>query len=242
LRSPRVLRDRLKDGSEGPEMVFIQGGRFLMGSPKSEAERSSSELQHPVSIGDVWIGRYPVTFDQYDWFARATGRDLPDDRGWGRGRRPVINVSWFDATAYAEWLGQQTGQQYRLPTEAEWECAARAGTTTARYWGDAIGRNQANCDGCGSPSDWWKTTPVGIFAPNGWGFYDMLGNVWEWTGSAFDADYGGAEQRCDASDARHALRGGSWHERPDWVRSAARNGGSPGVRDDDLGLRLARSP
>jgi formylglycine-generating enzyme required for sulfatase activity len=242
LRSPRVLRDRLKDGSEGPEMVFIQGGRFLMGSPKSEAERSSSERQHQVNVGDVWIGRYAVTFDEYDRFARAMGRDLPNDEGWGRGRRPVINVSWVDATAYAKWLSQQTGQRYRLPTEAEWEYAARAGTTTARYWGEAIGRNQANCDGCGSPSDWWKTTPVGIFAPNGWGLYDMLGNVWEWTSSAFDADYGGAEQRCDASGERRVVRGGSWGYRPDGVRSAYRGRVAPGNRFDDLGLRLARSP
>jgi formylglycine-generating enzyme required for sulfatase activity len=242
LRSPRVLRDRLKDGSEGPEMVFIQGGRFLMGSPESEAEQSSSELQHPVSIGDVWIGRYAVTFDEYDRFARAMGRDLPNDQGWGRGRRPVINVNWDDATAYAEWLSQQTRQQYRLPTEAEWEYAARAGTTTARYWGEAIGRNQANCRGCGSRWDGRQTAPVGSFAPNAWGLYDMLGNVWEWTCSSFDSNYGGGEQRCDRSGRDPVFRGGSWDIGPDWVRSAARYGSSPVLRNYYQGLRLARSP
>ena len=243
-----VHRDRLQDGTQGPEMVFIRGGTFTMGSPTNEAERDSDERQHRVSVGDVWMGRYAVTFDEYDRFARATGRDLPDDEGWGRGRRPVINVSWDDATAYAEWLSGQTGQRYRLPTEAEWEYAARAGTTTARYWGEAIGRNQANCSSsiwfgsCGSQWGGKQTAPVGSFAPNAWGLYDMLGNVWEWTCSAFDANYGGAEQRCDASGERRSFRGGSWNTKPGWVRSAHRFRLTPGFRGKGLGLRLARSP
>jgi formylglycine-generating enzyme required for sulfatase activity len=249
LRSPRVLRDRLKDGSEGPEMVFIQGGRFLMGSPESEEGRYPDERQHQVNVGDVWIGRYAVTFDEYDQFARVTGSDLPEDEGWGRGRRPVINVNWHNATAYADWLSQQTGQRYRLPSEAEWEYAARAGTTTARYWGEGIGGNQANCCGCGSQWDGDQTAPVGSFAPNAWGLYDMLGNVWEWTCSAFDSNYAGGEQRCDIggglrdiSGTLRSLRGGSWSSSPDRVRSATRNRSSPWFRSDLRGLRLARAP
>ena len=232
-----VHRDQLRDGTLGPEMVFIRGGTFTMGSPESETGRRADERQHQVSVGDVWMGRYAVTFDEYDRFASATGRDS----GWGWGRHPVRDVSWHDATAYAEWLSGQTGKRYRLPMEAEWEYAARAGTTTARYWGEAIGRNQANCDGCGSQWDNKQTAPVGSFAPNAWGLYDMLGNVWEWTCSVFDANYGGAEQRCDASGPSRSLRGGSWDDRPDWVRSAARGRGPPRLRHDGLGLRLARS-
>jgi formylglycine-generating enzyme required for sulfatase activity len=129
-----------------------------------------------------------------------------------------------------------------LPTEAEWEYAARAGTTTARYWGEAIGRNQANCRGCGSQWDGKQTAPVGSFTPNAWGFHDMLGNVWEWTCSAFEANYRGAEQRCDVGGESRAVRGGSWFDFPDRVRSADRGGGPPGNRSDGRGLRLARSP
>ena len=238
-----VHRDRLQDGTQAPEMVFIRGGTFNMGSPENEKGRGSNERQHQVSVGDVWIGRYAVTFDEYDRFARATGRDLPRDEGWGRGRRPVINVSWSDATAYAEWLSGQTGQRYRLPTEAEWEYTARAGTTKARYWGKAIGRNQANCRSCGSQWDGKQTAPVGSFAPNAWGLYDMLGNVWEWTCSRYDENYSGAEQRCDASGQSRSLRGSSWLNVPDWVRSAVRIiSVAPGSRSNGSGFRLARSP
>jgi formylglycine-generating enzyme required for sulfatase activity len=253
-----VHRDRLQDGTQGPEMVFIRGGTFTMGSPANAARRRSDERQHRVSIGDVWIGRYEVTFDEYDRFARATGRDLPDDQGWGRGRRPVINVNWHDATAYAEWLSQQTGQRYRLPTEAEWEYAARAGTTTARFWGndpDAAcqfanvhdetaervnGDFRRESHGCDDRHP--QTAPVGSFAPNAWGLYDMMGNVYEWTCSAFDADYGGAEQRCDRSGENRAIRGGSWFNGPDGVRSAYRIRLPPRAGYHDRGLRLARSP
>jgi len=107
----------------------------------------------------------------------------PSDNGWGRGNRPVINVSWDDAQNYIQWLSHKTGKAYRLPSEQEWEIAARAGTTSDYYWGNDIGRNHANCDGCGSEWDNKKTAPVGSFKPNAFGLYDMMGNVWEWTGT-----------------------------------------------------------
>ena len=221
----------------GPEMVLIRGGTFTMGGLASEAERDSEERQHQVRVGDVWIGKYAVTFGEYDRFARATGRDLPGDQGWGRGRRPVINVSWADATAYAQWLSGQTGQRYRLPTEAEWEYACRGGQQQ-RYCGsddlDAVAWYSGNSGG--------KTQPVGGKQANRFGLYDMSGNVWEWTCSVFDAGYGGAEQRCDASGERRVLRGGSWYNGPDWVRSVLRFGNSAGYRDSHRGFRLARSP
>src|SRR5205823_12154354 len=116
----------------------------------------------------------------------------PSDYGWGRGRRPVINVSWDDAKAYAAWLANRTGKAYRLLSEAEWEYAARAGTTTVYFWGDAIGNNNANCDGCGSQWDKRQTAPVGSFKSNAFGLYDMAGNVWQWVQDCYHADYQGA--------------------------------------------------
>ncbi len=129
----KVFRDRLKDGTQGPEMVWIPAGSFRMGDLQAGGD-SDEKPVHRVSITQRFaMGRYEVTFAEYDKFAQATGRKKPDDGGWGRGNRPVINVSWHDATAYAEWLSEQTGQTYRLPTEAEWEYAARGGTDT-KYW------------------------------------------------------------------------------------------------------------
>jgi formylglycine-generating enzyme required for sulfatase activity/uncharacterized caspase-like protein len=281
-----VHRDRLHDGTQGPEMVFIRGGTFMMGSPENEAGRGSNERRHRVSVGDVWIGRHAVTVGEFRRFVEASGHRTDAERnahgaqgcftreegkGDHRGGRswrnpgfrqddshPVVCVSWNDAQVYVQWLSAQTGQTYRLPMEAEWEYAARAGTTTARFWGNDPDAACAFANvhdetskrvnagftwehhGCDDRHP--QTSVVGSFAPNAWGLHDVLGNVWEWTCSAFDAGYGGAEQRCDASGERRAVRGGSWHGRPDRVRSALRGGGTPGLRSSDQGLRLARSP
>ena len=195
-----------------PEMVRIEGGCFQMGSPESEEVRSNDERRHRVCVEEFSIGKYEVTFAEYDRFVEATGRSRPDDSGWGRGRRPVINVTWDDARAYASWLSGETGGSYRLPTEAEWEWeyTARAGSTAAYPWGDSVGRNRANCEGC---ENWWDdhhTVPVGSFEANAWGLHDTVGNVWEWTCSAYD-DYEGGEQHCvwRSADGR-VVRGGSW--------------------------------
>src|SRR5919106_5183579 len=153
----------------GPEMVVIPQGEFRMG----DIQGSGSADERPVHMVHIprpfAMGRYAIIFDEYDLFAQATGREQPADKGWGRGRRPVINVSWKEAVAYAAWLSEQTGKRYRLPTEAEWEYAARAGTETAYWWGNEIGTNRANCDGCGSPWGGQQTAPVGSFQPNPWG-------------------------------------------------------------------------
>lgn len=282
-------RDSMRDGGAGPELVFVRGGRFLMGSPAIEAGRASDERQHRVDVEDFWLGRYAVTVGEFRRFVEVSGyrtdaeRDAHELSGcwvWQDGKakylrgrswrdpgfaqqdnHPVVCVSWHDAHAYAQWLSEQTGQEYRMPTEAEWEYAARAGTMTPRYWGSdpAQACRYANVGDrvmkARVPGVDWSvhecddgyayTAPVGSFAPNAWGLFDMLGNVLEWTCSAFDMGYGGAEQRCSASSERrglHALRGGSWTDEPDYVRSAFRSWSAPGNRSLDQGFRLARSP
>ena len=224
-----------------PEMVSIEGGSFWMGSPQSEEGRDGDERWHSVRVEGFSIGKYEVTFAEYDRFAEATGRSRPDDEGWGREDRPVINVTWGDATAYARWLSEETGERYRLPTEAEWEYAARAGTETAYPWGDRVGHNKGNCDGCGSRWDDKQTAPVGSLEANAWGLHDTAGNVWEWTCSEYYEGYGGAEKRCVTESAgRRVLRGGSWNAIPWWVRSANRFWFVAGFRNNYLGFRLVQ--
>lgn len=250
LKPLQVFRDRLKDGSEGPAMIVIPGGTFLMGSPEGEWGRSKNEWQHKVTVGDFAIGQYAVTFAEYDRFCDAMKREKPKDYGWGRNLLPVVSVNWYDAMAYAGWLSEETGRPYRLPTEAEWEYAARAGTTTPFWTGNCVTTDQANYCGnygygepdCGAKTDIYhlKTLPVGSFRPNPWGLYDTMGNVWEWTCLAHDEKYGGAEKACDKDTFEpRVLRGGSWHFEPKWLRSAARIWDDPCYGNCNRGFRLA---
>jgi len=242
LQPGQVFRDRLADGTEGPAMVVIPAGEFWMGAPEHEAGRYRDEIRQQVQVARFAMGRFEVTFAEYDRFIEATGREKPEDAGWGRGRQPAIHVSWHDATAYAAWLSAQTGEVYRLPTEAEWEYAARAGSDSAYWWGDGIGVNRANCHGCGSPHDNTRAAPVGSFEPNAFGLYDTVGNVWEWTCSAYDADYEGLEQRCrERGHGNRVFRGGAWADGPRWVRVAHRHRDSPTGYSNSRGFRLARS-
>ena len=240
-----VFRDALKDGGEGPEMVVLPTGRFRMGD-LSGGGNSDEKPIHTVTITRrIAMGRYEVTFDDYDRFADATtGVDRPNDKGWGRGTRPVINVSQEDAQAYAVWLSEQTGKDYRLPSEAEWEYAARSGTTTRYSWGNEIGRNRANCHGCGSEWDLQGTAPVGSFAANAFGLYDMHGNVWEWVEDCWHNNYTGAPSdgsaRTGCDEALAVLRGGSWYFNPQWLRSAYRYWSRPSLRDFYFGFRLVQ--
>ena len=166
-----------------PETIRVPGGKFKIGSPQGEGcvdEHPQVELE----VETFEIGKYPVTFDQYDEFCEATGRELPHDAGWGRGSRPVINVNWQDACDYCRWLSQQTGYMYRLPTEAEWEYACRAGSTTAYPFGSDPDKLKEY-----AVFNVNRTEPVGTKLPNNWGIYDMLGNVWEWTLDTFTKNY-----------------------------------------------------
>ena len=169
----------------------------------------------------------------------------PDDRGWGRGRRPVINVSWEDAQAYVRWLSRETGQGYRLLSEAEWEYVARAGSRTAYHWGGDIGRNRANCRRCGSRWDDKRTAPAGSFAANEFGLHDVHGNVWEWVEDCWNASYRGAPEdgsAWESGDCRlRVMRGGSWDYRPSYLRSALRIRSSAANRNFQLGFRVART-
>jgi formylglycine-generating enzyme required for sulfatase activity len=246
-----------KDCSDCPEMVAVPPGSFTMGSPDSEPDHSRSESpQHRVTIASrLAAGRYPVTFLEWDACVADGGCDghRPSDEGWGRGRRPVINVSWIDAQAYVRWLAGRTGQPYRLLTEAEREYVTRAGTTTPFWWGSAITPDQANYDGTaviyagGGRQGALRgmTTGVGSFQPNPFGLYDVHGNVSEWVEDCFRLDY--ADAPADGSAwtvpgcGVRVRRGGSWINSPWNLRAAFRQRGAPAVRDITTGFRVART-
>jgi formylglycine-generating enzyme required for sulfatase activity len=219
----------LKDGGEGPEMLVIPPGSYLMGASENDNEAGNDEKPaHRVTIARPFaIGRYAVTFDEYDRFCAATRWYGPNDYGWGHGRRPVIFVSWEVAVAYCAWLTAQTGKTYRLPTEAEWEYAARAGTTTAYWWGNEIGRGNANCWRGGTKWGNKKTAPVGSLKPNPFGLYDTVGNVLEWVQDPWHDNYQGApvdgsEWRGGGDTARRVCRGGCWYFAPEGARVSSR--------------------
>lgn len=253
------LHDTLADGSKGPAMVWLRGGRFTMGQVGGDYYE---EQAHVVEVSAFSIGQYPLTFEEYDYFCEAAGRDKPDDRGWGRGRHPVINITWDEATAYCDWLNsQQQNGTYRLPTEAEWEYACRAGSGTRWNFGDDQAKlgNYAWFDG----NSEGRTHPVGEKTQNAWQLHDMHGNVWEWcadwfadgtyerraaaTGGSTAASRGGAAAAYmidpvgPAEGSHRVFRGGAWSSVAGYCRSAYRSGHVPSFRNSGLGFRLART-
>ena len=242
------------DCASCPEMVVVPAGSFMMGSPGSEEGRlfDSEGPRHRVTIGSPFaVGVYEVTFAEWDACVRAGGCGgyRPEDEGWGRGSHPVINVSWEDAREYVRRLSRETGEEYRLLTEAEWEFVARAGTQTARYWGESESgqcRYANGYDDDVSCSDGHEhTAPVGLFEPNAFGLYDVLGNVWEWTQDCWNESYSGAPADGSAwssGDCSYrVMRGGSWDYGLRPLRSAYRDGYWAGVRSYGLGFRVVRS-
>ncbi len=230
-----------------PEMVVVPAGSFMMGAPPTEKGLMEGP-QHTVTIVKQFaVSKYELTF--VDWDACVTGGGCngykPNDWDWGRGQQPVINVNWGEAQQYVAWLSAVTGKPYRLLSESEYEYAARAGTTTAYPWGNDIGKNNANCNGCGSQWDAKQAAPVGSFAANRFGLYDMVGNVWEWTEDCFHASY--QEAPTDGSPwisgdcSKRIARAGSWGQPPDYLRSAFRLMFSTDVRNVDFGFRVART-
>jgi len=243
VEAGKAFRDKLDDGSLGPKMVLIPAGNFKMGDIQGAGDDDEKPV-HEVTIKEPFaIGRYEVTFAEYDKFAEAKdGIENPDDEGWGRGNRPVINVSWNDAVEYAKWLSEQTGEKYGLPSEAEWEYAAHAGTETKYWWGNEIGENWANCDGsCGDTFEY--TSPVGSFGANSFGLFDTSGNVWEWVADGWHGDYTNAPNDGrvwaeGADESVRVLRGGSWSSLSDYFRTAFRFRNFPVVRYNNLGFRV----
>ena len=236
------------DCDDCPEMMVIPSGKSQMGAFEADRRDSEGPL-HWVTLRSFALGVTEVTFDEWEACVRGGGCNdyRPDDKGWGRSSRPVINVSWKDAQAYVSWLSQSTGAQYRLPSESEWEYAARAGTMTPFHTGFTISTNHANYDR--SPFDDFvrrKTTPVGTFDPNDFGLNDMHGNVWEWVEDCSHDSYRGAPSdgtawvRGGDCSARQ-LRGGSWLDESRRLRSAARIGLPSGVRNYIIGFRVART-
>ncbi len=211
-----TIRDALSSGGTGPEMVVIPAGSFRMGCVSGVGCYGDDEKPvHQVTIPAAFaVGKYEVTFAEWDACVSAGGcGHRPEDR-WGRGRHPVMRVSWDDAQTYVRWLSSQTGASYRLLSESEWEYAARAGSSTAYNWGNQIGSGRANCDGCGSQWDDSQTAPVGAFSPNAFGLHDMHGNVYEWVRDCWNESYSGAPSDGSAwqtgNCSRRVLRGGSW--------------------------------
>ena len=237
------FRDHLPDGTPGPEMMRLEGGRFIRGDLQGDGdsdEQPSSELE----VGEFAIGVYEVTFEDYDRFCASTGCGLPDDQGWGRGRRPVVNVTWDMATAYTGWLSGQTGNRYRLPTDAEWEYAARGGTQSRFWWGGEPGSARSNCAECGGLWDGEKTSRVGRFNPNPFGLYDTAGNVFEWVADCWNDDFSQAPKNGSAVEKPNCgvrvIRGGAWSFPAKEIRSANRWRNFQSRRSDDTGFRVVR--
>jgi formylglycine-generating enzyme required for sulfatase activity len=231
-----------KDHPAGPEMVIVPAGDFLMGSREGKGD-DDERPQHKVTIARPFaVGCFAVTFDEWDAAVSAKGvKYTPDDASWGRGRRPVFNVSWEDAQGYVSWLSQETGKRYRLLSEAEWEYCCRAGTTTENSFGDTIDEKQAQF----LQRKTITTVEVGSFPPNAWGLHDMHRNVWEWCEDNWHPDYRGAPQDGSAwqggDTSLRVLRGGSWVDYPRILRSANRGWVRPVVRNYIIGFRVART-
>lgn len=252
-----------------PEMVVVPAGTFAMGSPLTDNQAAAVEFpQHQVAIASFAVSKYQTTFADWDACVQGGGCEVYKPRDpWGRGRQPVINVDWDNAQQYVTWLSRVTGKTYRLLSEAEYEYASRAGTTTIYPWGDDINLNKtingqeianlsskttpdlkgqamANCNGCGGKWDGQQTAEVGFFTPNRFGLYDMVGNVWEWTEDCVHHDYTGAPTDGSAwltgDCGNHIVRGGSWQVTPPDVRSASRYWEAADYQNTDVGFRVAR--
>jgi formylglycine-generating enzyme required for sulfatase activity len=251
-----------RDCADCPEMLVVPAGEFQMGSSDREEGRNDNEGPlHKVKFDRPFaIGKYEVTFDEWDACVAAKACEVVGDDGWGRGRRPVLYVNFEMAMGYAKWLSQKTGKQYRVPSEAEWEYAARGGSTTRWFWGEDSKR-ACEFANVGDESvkqehpDWprhdcndgyAKTAPVGSFKPNGFGLHDTVGNVWEWVEDCYNASYEGAPADGSAwvtgDCVKRVDRGGGWYNKPEAVRSALRYAGDdPTRRNNTLGFRVVRT-
>jgi formylglycine-generating enzyme required for sulfatase activity len=231
-----------QDCADCGEMVVVPPGEFEMGAADSPLEKPV----HKVTIARPFaVGRHEVTFAEWDQCVAEAGCSFRgDDHGWGRGNYPIIGVSWDDAKAFVRWLSAKTGKAYRLPSEAEWEYAARAGTTSPFWWGREVGDHRANCSDCGAAPPLHKTLPVESFRPNAFGLFDTAGNAGEWVEDCWNESYAGAPR--DGSSwtsgqcSLRVIRGGSFTSKATAVRSAARFRYDEDVRYYTNGFRVAR--
>lgn len=229
------------------DMVSLKGGTFLMGSPENESARDSMETQHSVTVSDFYISATEVTFEQYDVFCKETGNKEPVDDENMRGRTPVVNISWFEANAFCQWLSKKTGKKYRLPTEAEWEYACRAGSTGPYNTGNELNKSQANFD-----NQAMKTKPAASYKPNAWGLYDMHGNVREWCADNCDIDdsftllsdtyINGVQNPLCKTGSYRICRGGDYISFDQGCRSASRDYVLPDESFPFIGFRVVCSP
>lgn len=247
-QSAPAVAETFRDCEQCPVMVVVGEGSFTMGSPADEKGRSDDEgPRHQVKIPYRFaVGKYEITFQEWNaCVAAGACSHQPDDYGWGKGMQPVVDVSWNDAREYVGWLTKRTGKSYRLLSEAEWEYASRARTTTRYPWGDEPGTGRANFDGSGSKWSSKQPATVGGFAANDFGLHDMIGNVWEWTQDCWKGNYKGAPgdgKAWESGDCgRRVVRGGSWDVGPDFARAASRIWYQPDSRNISLGFRLART-
>jgi formylglycine-generating enzyme required for sulfatase activity len=229
-----------RDCAQCPEMVVVPAGEFKMGSGATPYEKP----EHRVTIDNPFaIGRREITFDEWDLCPSGGCKYRPNDRGWGRGSRPVIDVSWDDVQAFVAWLSQKTGKRYRLPSEAEWEYAARAGTNSAFWWGRSAISGTANCEDCSS-TPLRQTLPAGSFRPNPFGLFDVAGNAAEWVEDCWNESYRGAPTDGSAWTTgqcrQRGIRGGSFASKAGLIRSAARFKYDQDVRYYANGFRVAR--
>lgn len=238
-----IFTDSLRGGGSGPRMVWMPAGTYAMGSPDSTAD-FSERPQHQVSLPRFAIGQFEVTIAEYARFAGATGRKLPKTGGLDRATHPVFFVTWDDALAYVKWLSSQTGKSYRLPSEAEWEYAARGGTTGNYWWGRDIEPGKAHCFACQTALDPRQPARIGSFEANPYGLYDTAGNVEEWVHDCFHGSYEGAPDDgsvFEGGDCRlRVVRGGGYSSGPKGLRSAARNKLHQDSANDGIGFRVAR--
>jgi len=238
----KVILTRVGIDLLSPEMVEVKAGAFTMGGPMGDGA-SHGRWVHDENIErDFKLGKYEVTFEEYELFVKLMGTGIVKDQGWGRGHRPAINVSWDDAKSYAQWLSEETKKPYRLPTDSEWEYAARS-RGTDEVWAGTSDEDQLRTYAVYRTS---RTAPVGSKKPNRLGLYDMSGNVWEWVEDCWPEDYQGRWrdravwlEGMGVDCTRRVIRGGSW-DGPGSVRSTNRAMDAVATRNHFVGFRLAQ--
>ncbi|MGI9285263.1 MAG: SUMF1/EgtB/PvdO family nonheme iron enzyme, partial [Pseudomonadales bacterium] len=237
----RGYRDTLRAGGRGPTLVYIPPGTFTMGDRTGNGFPIEKPAHKENVASGFMLGRLEVSFEEFDRFVRASGTPSPSDQGWGRGSQPVINIDWQITQKYLAWLSKQTGQQYRLPSEIEWEYAARAGTDSDYWWGERIGSNEANCKGCGSKYGGKRTMTVGSFKANPFGLFDTAGNVHEWVSSPYGSKYPSDGSTLKGPGNNAIARGGSWFDGAKFSRASMRVILKPGFKNFFIGFRVMRT-